>query len=45
MTPTVTAAIVMMMAALPMMFIVIAIFIFLTKGLFALFPATEEDEM
>lgn len=44
MSATSTAAILMMTAALPLMFIVILIFIFVTKGLVALFPATEEDE-
>lgn len=43
MSPTVTAALLMMIAALPTMFIVIAIFIILTNLLVKAFPAEEDD--
>ena len=43
MSPTVTAAVLMMIAALPTMFIVIGIFIVLTNLLVKAFPAEDED--
>ena len=43
MSPTVTAAVLMMVAALPTMFIVIGIFIVLTNLLVKAFPAEDED--
>jgi hypothetical protein len=44
MEPTVQAASLMMIAALPTMFLVIAIFIFLTKLLVKAFPAGNEED-
>ena len=43
MTPTVTAAVLMMVAALPTMFLVIGIFIVLTNLLVNAFPAEDDD--
>jgi hypothetical protein len=43
MSPTVTAAVLMMIAALPTMFIVIGVFIVLTNLLVRIFPAEDED--
>ena len=44
MSPTVTAAVLMMMAALPTMFLVIAIFIGLTNLLVSVFPDRGDDD-
>lgn len=44
MTPTVQAALLMMIAALPTMFIVIGVFIVLTNLLVSAFPAKDDDD-
>ena len=44
MSPTVTAAVLMMIAALPTMFLVIAIFIVLTNLLVKLLPYREDED-